>query len=135
MGQTTNEIAAHIDSKRAELGSNLEALERKVKAATDWKRQYQLNTLPILGVAFGGGVLLATMLRSSNNRRRVADPFSTDGRAGAPGSLYLWHNVKGALANVAAAAFTDYVAKLVPGFRDQFEKIQSAYNAPNSGKP
>ena len=69
MGQTTSEIEAHIEHTREDLGSNLHELERKVKSVTDWKQQFQTKPMTMLGVAFGGGVLLATMLGGRKHRR------------------------------------------------------------------
>jgi hypothetical protein len=39
--QATSQIEAHIKDKRAELGSNLHALEKKVKSVTDWKQHFK----------------------------------------------------------------------------------------------
>jgi hypothetical protein len=69
MGQTANQIEAHIESTREDLGSNLNELERKVKSVTDWKQHFQNNPMTMLGVAFGGGILLATTLGERKSRR------------------------------------------------------------------
>ena len=61
MGQTTRQIEAHIEDTREDLGANLNELEQKVKSVTDWKQQFRSNPMTMLGVAFGGGILLATM--------------------------------------------------------------------------
>src|ERR1044072_9198207 len=62
MGQTANQIEAHIEHTREDLSSNLDQLERKVKSATDWRHQFREKPALMLGAAFGGGILLATML-------------------------------------------------------------------------
>ena len=62
MGQTTNQIEAHIDNVREDLGSNIYELERKVKSVTDWRQHFNTSPITMLGVAFGGGVLAAAML-------------------------------------------------------------------------
>jgi hypothetical protein len=59
MDQTTNQIEAHIENTRENLGANLQELELKVKSATDWRHQFRRNPMAMLGAAFGGGVLLA----------------------------------------------------------------------------
>ena len=69
MGQATSQIEAHIEDTRADLGSNLQELEQKVKSVTDWKQHFQKNPMTLLGVAFGGGILLATMLGGGKSRR------------------------------------------------------------------
>ena len=61
MGETTAQIEAQIEQVREDLGSNFEELERKVRTATDWKAHVKSNPGAMLGVAFGGGMLLAMM--------------------------------------------------------------------------
>lgn len=55
MGKSTNQIEAHIENTRADLGSNLHELERKVKSVTDWREHFRSNPMTAVGVAFGGG--------------------------------------------------------------------------------
>jgi hypothetical protein len=66
--QTTGQIESYIDDKREDLGSNLKELEYKVRSATDWKQQFRKNPITMLGVAFAGGILLATGSRSRRCR-------------------------------------------------------------------
>jgi hypothetical protein len=61
MGETTDEIERYIERKREGLGSNFQELEQKVKSATDWREWFQNNPLALIGLAFGGGVLLAAI--------------------------------------------------------------------------
>ena len=70
MGQTANQIETHIDTKRADLSSNLQELEDRVKSATDWRQQFQSRTAAFLGVAFGGGILLGAITSSGRRHRR-----------------------------------------------------------------
>jgi hypothetical protein len=65
-----NQIEARIEDARETLSSNLHKLERKVKSVTDWKQQFQKHPTAMLGIAFGGGILLATMLPNRRSRRR-----------------------------------------------------------------
>jgi len=55
MGEATSQIEAHIENTRADLGSNLQELEQKVKSVTDWKQHFQKSPMTLLGAAFGGG--------------------------------------------------------------------------------
>ena len=61
MGETTNEIETHIVNERDRLGSNLHQLEERVKAAVDWRQRFRTRPMPLLGVAFGGGVLIGAL--------------------------------------------------------------------------
>jgi hypothetical protein len=129
MGETTNQIASYIETKREDLGSNLAELENKVKSIMDWREQFRSNPMTMVGVAFGGGVLLASML-GGNSRRRSARHMNdtavphagTDGQANH--ALETWDNIKGALIGVAATRFKDFVGELVPGFQEQFRKTE-----------
>ena len=131
MGQTTDQIEAHIEDTREDLGSNLHELEQKVKSVTDWKQYFQTNPMTMLGVAFGGGILLATMLGGRKNRRgeRVSRPATgSESHAGTDHqkhkALETWDNIKGALIGVAATRFKDFVGEIVPGFHEQFQQTE-----------
>ena len=136
MGQTTNQIEAHIESTRDALGANLKELEQKVHTATDWKHHFQKNPMTMLGVAFGGGILLASMLagrKSVRGGRSYTSPSPSDPRAGADHqkhkALETWDNIKGALIGVAATRFKDFVGEVVPGFHEQFQRTEEKAKA------
>lgn len=129
MAQTAHEIEHHIEQTRDTLGSNLQELEHKVKAATDWKQHFEKNPMTMIGIAFGGGVLLASMLggRKSNGVHHFANAPNA-AQAGMPQrkheALETWDNVKGALIGVMATRFKDYVGSIIPGFAEQFDRTQ-----------
>jgi hypothetical protein len=128
MGQTTHQIEAHIEDTREDLGSNLHELERRVKSVTDWKQHFKTNPMTMLGVAFGGGILLSTMLGGRKNMRaeRGFSSQATELHAGTDHqkhkALETWDNIKGALIGVAATRFKDLVGEVVPGFHEQFQR-------------
>jgi hypothetical protein len=137
MGQTTHQIEAHIEDTREDLGSNLHELERRVKSVTDWKQHFKTNPMTMLGVAFGGGVLLARMLGGRKNRP-VERGFSShatgfEPRAGTDHqkhkALETWDNIKGALIGVAATRFKNLVGEVVPGFHEQFQRTEEKARA------
>ncbi len=139
MGQTTNQIEAHIENTRENLGSNLYELENKVKSAFDWKQQFQNNPSLMLGAAFGGGILLASMLGGNRKSRRRGNYYTGQTRSSEPheGSdrqkhhaLETWDNIKGALIGVAAERFKNYVGEIVPGFHEQYEKTDAEAKRP-----
>src|ERR1035437_2069299 len=109
MGQATSQIEAHIEDTRADLGSNLHELEQKVRSVTDWKQHFQTNPMTLLGVAFAGGILLATMLSGRKSSRRGELGFSSPATGPEPQAgtdhqkhkaLETWDNIKGALTGV-----------------------------------
>lgn len=134
MGQTTHQIEAHIADTREQLGNNVRELERKVKAVTDWKQHVQTSPMTMLGVAFGGGILLATMLGRprthrlgeqrdlygapgvSEDRARINDPKDK--------AFETWDNVRDALIGVAATRLKEFIGEVVPGFQEQFNRAE-----------
>jgi hypothetical protein len=67
MDQTADQIEAHIDQTRQQLGANIEELQRRVDNVTDWREQFRARPYMLLGVACAGGILLASAL----GRRRA----------------------------------------------------------------
>ena len=129
MDQTAQQIVAHIDTTRERLGSNLDELERKVAAVTDWREHFQARPFTLLGVAFAGGVVVAATLRKP--RRRSKDisaaptfPSRTGRESQKHQALDTLENVKGALIGVALDRLTKYVADFIPGFEEQFRLTQ-----------
>ncbi len=122
MGTTASQIETDIERTRATLGSNIQELEHKVKTATDWRHHYRKNPLPILGLAFGGGVLLSAMVGG----RKKLRPLPPDGPTRSPRSKAreIADDVKGALIGVAATQVMDYVGQLIPGFREQYHRTR-----------
>ena len=133
MGKSTNQIEAHIENTRADLGSNLHELERKVKSVTDWREHFRTNPMTAVGVAFGGGILLATMLGGRKRGQSGRRAFSSHETGNEPHAgvdhqkhraLETWDNIKGALIGVAATRFKEFVGEVVPGFQEQFQRTE-----------
>ncbi|MES2223211.1 MAG: hypothetical protein V4587_19855, partial [Acidobacteriota bacterium] len=81
MGQTASQIENHIENKREDLGSNLRELENKVKSVTDWHHQFESHPLVFLGVAFGGGAVVASMFGGRPAERRRYSSLGTETRS------------------------------------------------------
>lgn len=137
MGQATSQIVAHIEDTRDDLGSNLRELEQKVKSVTDWKQHFRTNPMTLLGVAFGGGILLATMVGRRKNRHGERS-FSIPGNGSEPHAgtdhqkhraLETWDNIKGALIGVAATRFKDFVGEVVPSFQEHYQRTEEKAKA------
>jgi hypothetical protein len=71
MGQTASEIAHDIDQNRVQLGADLRELEKKVKGMVSWREQFQEHPLPLLGIAFLVGLLVAIPF-GRQQKQRVA---------------------------------------------------------------
>lgn len=59
MGEKTDAIKHEIEQQREALGANLERLEERFRAVTNWRTYLERKPLVALGIAFGGGLLLA----------------------------------------------------------------------------
>ncbi|MDP8988681.1 MAG: DUF3618 domain-containing protein [Acidobacteriota bacterium] len=137
MAERPEQIARHIESARSELGSNLHELEAKVRHEADWKTHFERNPMTLLGLAFGGGVLLASMLGGSRRGANTPPPAHQNGRPG--GGLRntqisdSWGTLKGALLGLAGAKVRDALNEALPGFSEQYEKL--AREKPASTSP
>jgi len=136
MGETTDQIEAHIENTREELGSNLHELERKVKSVTDWRQHYRTRPMTLIGVAFGAGVLLAAMSGKSRHHRYSQRRFSSDVGSSSMQSggnrqnskmMETVNNVKTALVGVGISRLKDFVGDLVPGFQEHYDRAQNTH--------
>ena len=62
MGERSDQIAQEIQHQRAALGANLHELENRIENATDWREQFRKYPFMMMGLAFGGGLILSGML-------------------------------------------------------------------------
>ncbi|HXN22928.1 MAG TPA: hypothetical protein VOA41_09330 [Candidatus Dormibacteraeota bacterium] len=152
MGETSDQIEKHIVEQRNELGANISELKEKVKSAVDWRAQFQQRPMTMMGIAFGGGMLLSALIggrsRSNSsrsagddswNRNRYPEPIPGTFANTSGGSFFdtvgprekskvneTWENIKGALLGVAATKFRGYVEELVPGFEEHYHKCEAS---------
>jgi len=129
MGQTVHQIEAHIDHTREQLGSNLQELERRVEAATDWQQYFRSRPAVFLGAAFAVGAVLGMMTHDTGARRSfVSNDRPTEPRSPYPSSsdrvLDVWDIVKDAAISFAATRLTEYVDSLMPGFGEHYHRAE-----------
>jgi hypothetical protein len=145
MGQTAGEIERHIQEQRMEFAENASELQGKVKRAVDWRYQVHEHPMTMLGLAFGGGVLIAALAPSRRWRARdwedaewassaKPEPISSGTRASrrsSPGAQYQKHqaadmfdNVKGALIGLAASKIKGFFDEVLPDFREHYSKTE-----------
>jgi hypothetical protein len=110
MGQTTERIESDIQEERDRLRTNLDELGNRVRSATDWRRQFRDNPALGLGLAFGAGLLLASLVRPTAARpaQYARRPESGPGQ-----SQNAWGAIQRTLVGVVTGALLD----LVPAFR------------------
>jgi len=142
MAERTDLIEQHIELTRYQLGNNLHELEDKVKQAADWRTYCDRNPMMMVGLAFGGGVLLASML--GGKRERQDTPFT----AQAPRSAgYLtgatqrdpisdtWQTMKAALIGLTGAKIRSLLDDAIPGFSEHYANAtrgNASSSAPSS---
>jgi ElaB/YqjD/DUF883 family membrane-anchored ribosome-binding protein len=78
MDQATGQIRTHIENTRADLKSNLQELETKVKSVTDWRHYFSKNPWLAIGAAFSAGVLLSTLFGKEKQRTALASSNPPD---------------------------------------------------------
>lgn len=130
MGEKSNQIEREIRRERGQLGQNLNELQSRVQEATDWRAQFQKRPMLMMGVAVGGGLLLASVTgRRSRSRRHYGEDRSAEAHEYRRGTelqknkaLETFDTIKGAMIGVAANTFKDLLGELVPGFQEQFQK-------------
>jgi hypothetical protein len=133
MGETTRQIAMHIEHTREDLGANLQELEHKVKSVADWRQQFRNNPMMMVGLAFGGGVFLATVM--SGSRNRLAGMSSGDARTAVSPQFVAgrqrqqvteaWENIKCALVGVAASRVKSFLGETIPGFGEHLRRAET----------
>src|SRR5688572_21738056 len=131
MGQTTDQIENQIENKREDLKSNLQELETRVKTATDWRHYFAEHTGTMIAAAFGGGVLLATMLGGRSNRASPSQPGGSlePARPWTRGTkhevLENLDSIKSALVGAATSKFKGILGEVVPGFTEHLAKTEA----------
>ena len=112
MSDTSDQIAGQIEQQRRELSDSMVELEEKVTGAINWRSQVEQRPMMMIGLAFGGGVLLSALLgQTSRPRNRTTSAT--------------WENLKGALLGVAVAKAGSAVEHLLPGFHEEYQKAQA----------
>ncbi len=148
MGETTDAIRDQIDQERHQLEENLVGIEERVKHtteqvqervqnATDWRQQFEQRPMLGLAIAFGGGMLLGSMIGNGEGRDRgygppppqsYAQPYTGGDRSGADVGRQNVSNtmdhVKGALMGVAAAQLRSFLGSSLPGFDDEYKQVE-----------
>ncbi len=131
MGESADEIKREIEQQRNSLGNKFSELEGKAKSLTDWRGYFEKSPMTMIGVAFGGGILLASMTggrRSRRNRysseRTISDNVGSQIASLPSKTMETWEHVKGALFGVASTKAVQFLDEVVPGFGEHFGKEQ-----------
>jgi hypothetical protein len=145
MGETPDQIERHIYEKRNELGENINELQQKVKTAVDWRAQFDRRPLAMVGIAFGGGLLLSMLIggrNSDRSSRRSRDRW----RGESQGYDYssrperqqweekrstVWEGIRDAVIAVAGSKLASVIEGVVPGFTEQYKRRHTERRSPS----
>lgn len=146
MGETPDQIERHIYEKRSELGENIHELQHKVKNAVDWRAQFDERPWTMIGLAFGGGLLLSVLAGGSRNsygasrlrdrgkpesqRSTYSDNATTGQRDSAANAT--WENIRGAALAVLGMRLGGLLEGVLPGFQEQYRKRQREQSSTTS---
>ena len=130
MVEKPDQIKSDIRESTRELGRNLHELEGKMRDAGDWKVQFRKHPGGMLGLAFGGGVLLAAILNAGNRNggpQAAARPNYAAPRTYAPllqdkRITETWDALKGAMIGIAGAKAKEFLDQMVPGFGEHYDR-------------
>jgi hypothetical protein len=115
MGQTGDEIEGHIRTTREELRSNLQELEGRVKSAVDWRERFRRNPALGVGLAVGGGFLLAALTARSSARVVVHEEDAAAAYAHRGHARNVLNNVQSTLIGIAVARAAEFATALLLG--------------------
>jgi hypothetical protein len=117
MGQTVDQIEAHLERQREALRAHLDELEENIEIVFNWRYVFRTHPVAMMGAAFGGGVLLARLTTRSRQARgavtRTGDAVSRTG------DLDVLDQMKSALIGVATTRLARYISELIPDFAQQ----------------
>ena len=120
MGKTIEQIENQIETTRADLKSNFQELETRVKSATDWRHYFREHPGAMMAVAFGGGLLLSRLTRQRPGSSSVSRATGTKHEV-----LKTFDAMSSALVGAAATKLKRVLADAVPGFADQLAQNQA----------
>ena len=150
MVQETDKIKNHIDTQRGRLEQDLHEIERRVTKAVDWREQFDRNPLVMIGAAAAGGFVLSMLIgRSSqasrSNRygevdsvpsvsapRQLRSSSKTSSQMGRMADTL--DNTVAALFGVAARTVRDFVADVIPNFREEYHEVEANRAGPQGGR-
>ncbi|HLZ91600.1 MAG TPA: hypothetical protein VKQ28_07775 [Candidatus Acidoferrum sp.] len=152
MGERPDQIERHIYEQRTELGENINELQQKVKTAVDWRAQFDQRPLTMMGLAFGGGVVLSLLFGGGGRRHRSPRDWprernqlksqidyssnrqQREGERGAPswGDTSTWQNIRGAALAVAGTRIGALIEQMLPGFQEQYKRREETRGSPTS---
>ncbi|MBA2453898.1 MAG: YtxH domain-containing protein, partial [Chloroflexia bacterium] len=129
-----------VQETKDQVQEKIEEVQQKVQDAADWRQQFDKRPMVGLGVAFGGGFLLAGLLGGGSKKKddksqsasysyppQYQNPqYQSHGgtEIGRQHMSSTMDNIKGALMGVAAAQAKSFLGQSVPSFDDEYRKVE-----------
>jgi len=148
MVQETDKIKDHIDTQRGHLERDLNEIEDRVRKAVDWREWFDRNPAAVLGAAAAGGLALSMLIRRSPNTPRVRGfEYETDFRPASKRTQLsktssqinrvsdTLDNTVAALIGVASHKFRDFIADIVPNFREEYRDVETSRTSSRANPP
>jgi hypothetical protein len=137
--QETDKIKNHIDTQRGKLEDDLHEIERRVTKAVDWREWFERNPLGMLGAAAAGGFALSLLIRrsseashsslSGDSRQSLTAPRQSRSSSKTSSQMDRMadtlDNTVAALLGVASSKVRDFVADVIPNFREEYREVEA----------
>ncbi len=121
MGESVDRIEQYIAQQRQDCRDNVAELQQRASRSVDWRAHCEERPLTMVALAFGGGVLLSTLL--GGHRPRSEDPLPEADAGRVDDSP--WAPLKGALVGLAASRLLGFAEEMLPGFRDAYSSADA----------
>ena len=141
MVQETDKIKDHMDTQRGKLEQDLHEIERRVTTAIDWREWFDRNPLSMIGAAAAGGFVLSLVIRRSSegthsnlydevdSNPNLTKPRQSRSSSKRPsqmdGIVDTLDNTVAALLGVASRKVRDFVADVIPNFREEYREVEA----------
>ena len=141
MVQETDKIKNHIDTERGKLEQDLDEIERRVTKAVDWREWFDRHPVSMLGAAAAGGFVLSLLIRrpSEASHNDLSGDFDSkpgltelrQSRSSSKTSSQMdrmantLDNTVAALLGVASRTVRDFVADVIPNFREEYREVEA----------
>jgi hypothetical protein len=115
MASTLDTLEQQIRGNRRALARNIDEIRTRAEAAVDWEAHYRRHMGAALTVAALGGLVLGALSKRHASAVAQAGPVGRFATQAAD-----------ALLAVATTAAVDFIAEVIPGFREEFRTRASS---------
>ena len=125
MEPNSQTIVDRLSQEREALGHNVSELESRAKAAISWREHFNKSPGLMLGLAFGGGLLLSGFWAAGSGSAERPRACGGNGDDRNPG----FNRIVTALLAAGAGRAVKYLGDRVPALRDELDSHLGARSA------